>query len=146
MELNTAAAVISFMANLEQASEEFYLQWASRLPRFAECLRDLAKENRKNAARIRQAYYNAVTDALETAFSFKGLTAEIELPETEPSATPSEVLQAALRMENEVQAFYEQAAEFARPLLGDVSRVMGRLAEGRKRRQDEIRHLLTARI
>jgi len=143
MELNTAAAVISLLANLEQASEKFYLHWASRLPGFEERLTDLAKENRKHAARIRQAYYNAVTDALETAFSFQGLTADIEIPETKTSATPFEVLQAALRMEKEVQAFYERAAGLAKPLLADLSRVMKRIAEGRTRRQEEIRLLLS---
>lgn len=146
MELNTAAAVISLMANLEQASEKFYLQWASRLPGFEERLTDLAKENRKNAARIRQAYYNTVTDALETAFSFKGLTADIEIPATELSATPSEFLQSALRVEGEIEAFYKRAAGLAKPLLADVSRVMDRLADGRKRRQAEIRHMLASQI
>jgi len=142
MKLNTAAAVISHLESLEEASAECYEQWASRLPRFEEGLRALAKENRKNRVRIRQAYYNSVTDALETAFSFEGLTAEIEIPEPGLTSTLSEVLQAALRMENEIQAFYERAAACSRLLLADVSRVMGRLAQSREPRRAQIQSAL----
>lgn len=142
MKLNTAAAVISHMAKLEEASAEFYEHWAPCLPRFEERLRTLAKENRKNGVRIRQAYYNAVTDALETAFSFPGLTADIELPDPEPTAKPSEVLLEALRLENEIQVFYERAAASSRLLLADVSRVMGLLAQRRGPRRAELQFAL----
>jgi hypothetical protein len=142
MKLNTAAAVISHLANLEEASAEFYERWAPRLPRFEECLRALARENRKNGVRIQRAYYNSVTDALETAFSFPEFKAEIELPDPGPAATPSEVLLEALRLENEIQACYERAAASSRLLLADVSRVMGRLAQCRPHRLEEIQSAL----
>jgi len=142
MKLNTAAAVISHMANLEQASAEFYEQWAPRLPRGADRLRALAKENRKNGGRIRQAYYDSVTDALETAFSFTGITADIEFPAPGPTTPPAEVLREALRLESEIQAFYESAAASSRLLLADVSRVMARLAHRRGARRAEIQSAL----
>lgn len=144
MKLNTAAAVISHMAGLEKASAELYELWASRSPRFQEPFQALARENRKNAARIRQAYYNAVTDALETAFSFEGLTAEVVLPDLAPSAKPPEVLQVALRLESEIQAFYEKAAASSRLLFADVSRVIGRLAQSRESRRASIQAALRA--
>jgi len=142
MKLNTAAAVISHLVSLEEASAECYEQWATRLPRFEEGLKALAKENRKNGVRIRQAYYNAVTDALETGFSFEGLTAEVEIPDPGNAATPSTVLQAALRLESEIQSFYEKAAASSRLLLADVSRVMGRLAQTREPRLARIQTAL----
>jgi rubrerythrin len=142
MKLNTAAAVISHMANLEQASAEFYERWAPRLPRAEDRLRALAKENRKNGVRIRQVYYDSVTDALETAFSFPGITADIEIPAPGPTTPPGEVLHAALRLENEIQAFYESAAASSRVLLADVSRVMTRLAQRRGPRRAEIQSAL----
>ncbi len=130
------------MANLEQASAEFYERWASRLPREEDRLRALAKENRKNGVRIRQAYYDSVTDALETAFSFPGITADIEIPAPGPTTPPAEVLLEALRLENEIQAFYESAAASSRLLLADVSRVMERLAQRREARRAEIQAAL----
>lgn len=141
MHLKTAAAVISHVAGLEKISAEFYEQGAKRLPRFEVQLRALAKENRKNETRIRQAYYNSVTDALETAFSFEGLTASIELPDPGPAATPSQFLQAALHLESDIQDLYEQAAACSKVLLADVSRVMKRLALMRDARR---RHILSA--
>ena len=142
MKLNTAAAVISHMAGLEKASADFYEQWASRLPRLQEPFRTLAGDNHKYATRIRQAYNNAVTDALETAFSFEGLTAEVTPPDLEPSATAPEVLQAALHLESEIQSFYEKAAASSRLLFADVSRVMGRMAKSRESRQAQIQAAL----
>jgi hypothetical protein len=142
MRLNTAAAVISHMAKMEEASAEFYEQWAPRLPRGEERFRALAKENRKNGVRIRQAYYDSVTDALETAFSFAGITADIEIPAPGPTTPPTEVLLEALRLENEIQAFYESAAASSRLLLVDVSRVMARMAQRRGPRRAEIQAVL----
>lgn len=138
MKLNTAAAVISHMTDLEQASADIYEQWAMRLPRYQETFRGLADENRKNATRIRQAYYHAVTDALETAFSFEGLSAEIVLPDPSPQAAATDVLRAALRLEGDIKQFYEKAAASSKLLFADVSRVMGRLAQSRTARQDRI--------
>ena len=112
-----------------------------RPTRTEEPLRALAKENRKNAVRIRQAYYDSVTDALETAFSFAGITADIEIPAPGPPP-PTEVLFEALRLENEIQAFYESAVASSRLLLADVSRVMARLAQRRGLREAEIQAAL----
>jgi len=142
MELNTAASVVSHMTGLETASAQFYEVWASRLPRFEEPFRAMAKENLKNATRIRQAYHGAVTDALETAFSFKGLTVEFDLPAPGPTAPSAEVLQAAMQMEHEIQAFYEQAAASCKLLLADVSRVMARLARSREPRRAQLQSAL----
>lgn len=135
MNLNTAAAVISHMTDLEQTSADLYAQWALRLPRHQEIFRDLADENRKNAARIRRAYYHAVTDALETAFSFQGLAAELVLPDPSPQAAATEVLRSALRLEGDIKQLYEKAATCSKLLFADLSRVMGRLAQGRKARR-----------
>ena len=70
------------------------------------------------------------------------MTAEIEIPAPEPTTTPAEVLREALRLETEIQGFYEKAAASSKLLLADVSRVMARLAQGRGPRKAEIQAAL----
>jgi hypothetical protein len=47
-----------------------------------------------------------------------------------------------VRLENEIQAFYERAADSSKVLLADVSRVMTRLAQRRGPRRAEIQTAL----
>ncbi|RJQ80934.1 MAG: hypothetical protein C4519_09340 [Desulfobacteraceae bacterium] len=138
MQLNTAAALMAYIFQMEGGAADFYAHWADRLPAAAERLHALARENRKFEQRIRQAYYNAASDALETNFSFTGLTAELQLPQMDDETQPEAVLKAALRMEDEIQAFYERAAAGSEALMPDVRRAIRRVAQARAPRKQTL--------
>ncbi|MBW2061415.1 MAG: hypothetical protein JRI95_07615 [Deltaproteobacteria bacterium] len=142
MELNTAAAVISYISKIEQESAQFYEEWANKHKELKEAFLAFAKENHKNEKNIKRAYYGAVTDALETGFSFKGLEGALVMPLLDNNASSGEVLKASLDLENGIREFYLKAAELSKALLGDVSRAMARVAKIRNTRLTELRLLL----
>lgn len=138
MELKTASSVINYISKFETDSADFYNRSAVNYSDCGDLFKSLAKENKKFGKRIKKAYYNSVTDALETNFSFQGLQAGVEIPETESSQSVADQLSVCLKLEKDIQAFYVQAADLSKGLLDDVNRVMQRLAGARDKRRDEL--------
>lgn len=141
-ELNTTSSVISYISKIEWESADFYVKWASEHEELRESFLSFAKENKKYEKSIKRAYYNAVSDALETNFCFKGLRADVVLPSLKEEASSSEVLKASISMENSIQIFYKEAAEISRDLLADVPRAMQRMANSRNGRIEKLRSIL----
>lgn len=134
MELNTAASVIAYSSRIEQGSAKIYENWAEKHEEVKDAFLSFAKENKKNESSIKRAYYSVISDALETGFSFKGLTADIILPHVEGDAPVAELLRASINIEHSIKEFYLKAAELSKSLMADVPRAMEKVARSRDSR------------
>lgn len=141
-ELNTAASVISYVSKIEQESATLYEEWAERYETVRDLFRSIAKENRRHESNIKRAYYSVVSDALETGFSFKGLSADVHFPKLEEGLLLIKVLEEGIALENNMLAFYTKASETSRSLLADVSRAMMKAAKSRSTRIERLSNLL----
>jgi rubrerythrin len=146
MELKTASELVRFAAKLEEDLARSYELLAQRYPQGGELFLSLAKEGRRNKALIERAYYEVVSDALETGFSFGGLATEEYGLEPELNLAQAQDLTAALElameMELKLQRFYTAAAERAKALLADLPRVLAELGKKRAERRQRLAALL----
>jgi hypothetical protein len=138
MECTTAASVITYVSKIELDSATLYEQWGKLHEKLRDSFEAFAKGNRKNEQRVKRAYYNVVSDALETGFCFKDLRADIVMPEFSKGASVSEVLNLAVRLEKEIQDFYVKAANSSRALLPDVPRQMDKVSQERTKRVGQL--------
>jgi rubrerythrin len=149
MELKTASELVRFAAKLEEDLARSYELLAQRYPQGGELFLSLAKEGRRNKALIERAYYEVVSDALETGFSFGGLATEEYGLEPELNLAQAQDLTAALElameMELKLQRFYTAAAERAKSLLADLPRVLAELGKKRAERRQRLAALLEGR-
>lgn len=134
MELKTASSVINYIASLEARSADWYRDHGRRQPDLEPLFTAFVAENQKFVKRLKKAYYSGITDALETNFSFQGLDAIVEIPETTDSAAPKDLLRQSLAMEKNIQSFYLHAADLSRDLLADLPRAMERVGRERDKR------------
>ncbi|MFC2105917.1 hypothetical protein ACFLS0_04130 [Candidatus Bipolaricaulota bacterium] len=111
----------------------------------SEIFRELGKENAKNGRLIRRVYYEVVSDALETGFSFQ----DLQLSDSKYAVDSQlgervylEAVRMALENEDRIQQFYVAAAEQSRSLLADVKRVFEKLARQRTERRAALCELL----
>jgi hypothetical protein len=145
MNLQTAASVISCVSKIEQASAALYERLAGLHPEFMRAFSAFAKENLKYESNVRRAYYNVVSDALETGFCFDlRVDAMLTSPVLPEEASSTDILRAVIRLEEEIRSFYEDAAGQSKSLLADVPRAMERVAKARRERQKELKKLLDA--
>ena len=142
MELTTAASVISYISRIEQESAVFYEQCALIHEPLKEVFLLFMKENKKNEANIKRAYYSVVSDALETNFCFKGLIGNVTMPSLGNDASLMMVLEVSMVLENSIQQFYLKAVELSKSLLADVPRTMERVAKLREARVARLRSIL----
>jgi rubrerythrin len=144
MELNTAAAVIRFATEAEEQSAKFYDDRAKKNKEVKETFLSFARENKKNMALVKRAYYGVISDALEACFSFEGLTVDEYLFNTEfdEKAGLSEIIKMSLEMENKIQKFYQRAGELSESLLADVPIALKKVAENRNERKQKLESLL----
>jgi rubrerythrin len=138
MECTTAASVITYVSKIELDSAKLYEQWGKLHEKLRDFFEAFAKGNRKHEQRVKRAYYSVVSDALETGFCFKDLTADIVMPEFSKGASVSEVLNLAVRLEKEIQNFYVKAANSSRALLPDVPRQMDKVSQERNKRVEQL--------
>ena len=73
---------------------------------------------------------------------FQRLYANLDVPETDTSLSVTEQLKICVRLEENIQAFYNQAADLSKGLLDDVNRVMQRIAAAREKRKEELQSRL----
>jgi rubrerythrin len=144
MELNTAAAVIRFAEEVEEKSAKFYDDCAKKYREAEEPFLSFVRENKKNVAFVKQAYYGVISDALEACFSFKGLTVDEYLFETDfdEKADLSDILRMSLEMEDKIEKFYRKAGELSESLLADVPRALKKVAQKRNERKHTLESLL----
>jgi hypothetical protein len=138
MELKTASSVINYISGIESQSADWYTQHARHHSNLETLFTAFAGENQKFAKRLKKAYYSGVTDALETNFSFQGLEADVEIPETADPATPGQLLALSLELEKSIRSFYMQAAALSQDLLADLPRAMERVGRAREKRIDAL--------
>ena len=104
----TAAAVVSYSVDLEQRSAELYRRLGERFPDRAAAFQEAAAECLKVSSQVKRVYQEAVTDALETGFSFAGLELRADLL---PVADRLDIdMTHAMQLEAAAIAFYEAAS------------------------------------
>jgi rubrerythrin len=132
----TASAIVSFTQSLEERSADFYRDLAARFPEQARTFNDYARADEKYETQITRTYQETVTDALETGYSFEGLSLTdyqiaLELPE---GAELSQAAKVAVELEQTATAFYEEVAERSQALLATIPSAFRRVAKRRRRR------------
>jgi rubrerythrin len=144
MEINTAAALITYISKIEQESAKLYEKLAKKHEELRETFLSFAKENKQNETNIKRAYYSVISDALEACFSFGGLNADNSLsqPIVDEDTSLSEVLRYSIDLEEGIEMFYSKAAEQSKALLADLPRVIGHVAKLRNKRRMKLRVLL----
>lgn len=144
MEINTAAALITYISKIEQASAMLYEKLAKRHQELQETFLSFVKENKKNETNIKRAYYSVISDALEACFSFGQLDADKSLSEpiVDEGTSLSEVLRFSIDLEEGIEKFYSKAAEQSKALMADLPRVLEHVAKLRNKRGTKLRLLL----
>lgn len=144
MELSTASSVISQVSKIEQESAAFYREFAKEYDELKELFLSFVEENKKNERAVKRAYYNVVSDALETNFSFKGLRTDLTMPIFTNVSSIHDVLDTSIVMETGIEKFYRQAADLSKALMADVPRAMERVAKHRVARVEKLRAIRRA--
>lgn len=143
MKLQTSSATISFAKKLEEKAANFYQEIARRYAEGKESFSLFATENKKNGLQIERAYYEVITDALEGCFAFEIDSGKYEIETLlEDKASYADALAKAIKIEEKIKMFYEDAAEQSKSLMADVPRVFVRIA---KKRGERIAKLKTLR-
>ncbi len=138
----TASAVMHLAEQIEEKSAAFYQQLASRFEKGREEFLGFVEESEKNRAFLVRTYQETVSDALETAFSCKGLdlaALEISLPE---SATLKEAMEMAMSLERRVSDLYFQISEQSQSLLATIPRAFARVARKRAARIEVLQNMI----
>ena len=144
MEINTAAALITYISKIEQESAMLYEKLAKKHEELRETFLSFVKENKKNETNIKRAYYSVISDALEACFSFGGLNADNSLsqPIVDEGTSLSEVLRFSIDLEERIEKFYSKAANQSKALMADLPRVLEHVAKLRNKRRMKLRVLL----
>jgi hypothetical protein len=145
MELKTASSVINYISAIEGQSADWYAQHARKHSDLEKLFATFAAENKKFGKRLKKAYYSGVTDALETNFSFQGLEATVNMPDTLESASADQLLKNSFELETQIQSFYSTAADLSRDLLADLPRAMDRVRRARDKRLGALQAMLQKR-
>ena len=138
MGLTTAAAVITYISQFEKAAAEEYRKAARKFSDTQELFTSLARENEKYDSNVKRAYYNVVSDALETGFCFRNVQDNIVVASLAEKSSLPAVLKASLEMEERIIVFSRTGADSSKGLLSDVSRAMARVARSREQRKQRI--------
>ncbi len=142
MELNTAAAIIDCISEIEKDSTGSYENWAEKYDKLRDTFRSFAKEHAKTGKRVRMDYYSVVTDALGAGFGFQGFAAEVEIPVLNNDAPLSDVVGDAIKLENDIQRFYLKVITALKPLMPDISRSVERVIKLIPLRIDRLNQIL----
>jgi len=143
MKLSTASGIISFAIKLEGESVNFYKDAAQKYVEARDIFLSFGEENKRNKALLKRVYYEVISDALETGFSFEGLNTDdypIEMGLINDT-NYSDVLRRAMEMEDRIQRFYRAAAEKSQSLMADIPRAFERIAKKRNERKLKLKLL-----
>lgn len=144
MELNTMAAVMSFVSKVENESAQLYEDYARRYPKIGDIFSSFVKENKRFEKGIKQTYFGVITDTIEACYSFGGLdTDDYEFViHSDPGTTLADALQMALEMEDKIEKFYLKVAELSNSLMADIPIACKRVAKKRQDRKSTLQSLL----
>jgi rubrerythrin len=139
----TASAIIRFSTDLEARSASLYRALAERFPAHAQVFAGWAEECEKSSTQVTRTYQETITDALETGFSFAGLSlaayeADVDVP---PAMDLRQALAKAVALERQAIAFYQDVAERSDSLLATIPRAFRRVARTRQRRLEKLETL-----
>ena len=145
MPLNTASAIVSFYAKLEDQAANFYEQLASVESYSAgkETFQDLAKENRRHRELVERTYREVITDALEACFAFSMNESDyiIDTAIAKKLSYP-DVVRKSIEIEEKHYKFCIDASEKSKSLMSDLPQMFGRIAKKKLSRVARLRSLL----
>ena len=145
MPLNTASAIVSFYAKLEDQAANFYEQLASveSYSPGKETFQDLAKENHKHRELVERTYREVITDALEACFAFS-MNESHYLIDTDIAKKTSypDVITKAIEIEEKHHRFCLDASEKSKSLMSDLPQAFERVAKKKLSRVARLRSLL----
>lgn len=139
----TTSAVVSFSQDLERRLAAFYEALEPRFVEHSTSLRDFALSCIKTGLQIVRTYQETVSDALETGFSFSGISLEAyRIDSTLPDElTWHQALEMARALETTAAAFYGDVAERSAPLLASIPRAFKRAARTHQQRCEALDRL-----
>jgi len=142
MTLQTASEGISFARELETKTAAFYEELAARFPEKAETFRSYAKANQKNVSNIERAYYGVITDAIEGCYAFKIEPEDFPIDvDTSSIADLAAAVAKAIKNEETLVRFFNEAAEQAKGTMADVPRTFGVVSRKHGERVDELKSM-----
>jgi hypothetical protein len=133
----TTSAVVSFSQELEQRLAMFYEELEQRFHEHHALLREFALSCIKTGAQVVRTYQETVSDALETGYSFAGISLkayqfDLDLPE---GLSWDEALARAKACESTAATFYSDAAAASESLLATIPRAFRRAARTHQQRR-----------
>ena len=136
----TAAAIISFCERLQDDSARFYEELARRFPEHRRAFEGYAQRCERDKTQIQRTYQETVTDALETGYSFEGLSLQEYVVDLSlaPDADLNAAIDVAVALEKRAIAFYEDVARRSQSLLATIPRAFERVAQRRSERLKEL--------
>ena len=145
MPLNTASAVVSFYAKLEDQAANFYEQLASVKSYSAgkETFQDLAKENHRHRELVERTYREVITDALEACFAFSMNESHYTIDtDTVKKMSYLDAIRRAIEIEEKDHRFCLDASEKSKSLMSDLPQAFRRIAGKKLTRVTRLRSLL----
>lgn len=135
MIIHTAAEGITLAKKLEEDSAKFYGELAKLFSNNADSFQGLANDNKKNITNIQRTYYGVITDALEGGYAFNLETSGYAI-ETAVSKELklADAIKKAVKIEDTIIKFYNEAAAQSQGLMADVPRVFSVIARKRGER------------
>lgn len=136
----TAATIIRFSQEMEARLATYYQALAERFPEHRTAFTDFARDCEKTGVQVMRTYQETVTDALETGYSFAGLSLEAYHIDVTllPDADLQAVTERALSVEAQAVAFYEDVAARSAFLLATIPRAFKRAARTHRQRRDAL--------
>jgi rubrerythrin len=141
MILHTCSEAISLSRELENKAAKFYEDLAEKYPAAGDTFLAFAKENKKLFTQIERAYFGVITDAIEGCFAFNIETDKYTLA-TEVPGTLNEAVKQALKVEETIISYYQDAAEQSGVLMADVPRTFKIVARKRGERKQKLEAIL----
>jgi len=140
----TASSIINFAEKLEDDSAVFYEKLAHKFIEKEETFLSFSEDSRKNKILVVRTYRETITDALEACFCFETLDLNNYKinAEVAGNASLSDVVKAAIKLEENASKFYSDVAEQCKSLLATIPRAFQRVSEKRKARKQTLESLL----
>lgn len=135
MKLRTASETLSFIKDYEQKLIDVYNDLEKKCSANHGLFISLADEGKKYIREIDRAYYSVISDAIEGCFAFDIESEEYSFSgEKTRNMNWQETLLLIIKMEEQLIALYNDAANQSSSLLADVPRAFKIIVKKRSRR------------
>jgi hypothetical protein len=142
MIIHTCSEGITLAKKLENDSAGLYEALSAKFSNESETFLAFAKENKKNIVQIERAYFGVITDAIEGCYAFNLNPEDYAINvNLKAGAARAEALKQAVKVEETIIQFYNQAAEQSQPLMADVPRNFSMIAKKRNARLTKLNSL-----